>query len=52
MTRPTLHAYLVRCAGLEFIAMASSAGMACIDAMELHGVHAATAAPITTVVLA
>lgn len=41
-----LRPYIVRCAGLEFIAMATSAGMACIDAMELHGVHAATAAPV------
>ena len=38
-----LHPYLVTCAGLEYIAMATSAGMACIDAMELHGAHAASA---------
>ncbi len=41
-----LRPYIVRCAGLEFIALATSAGMACIDAMELHGVYAATAAPV------
>ena len=40
---PTLHPYHVRCAGLEYIAMATSAGMAAIDAMELHGVAAASA---------
>lgn len=35
----------VRCAGLEYIAMATSAGMAIMDAMELHGVRAASAKP-------
>ena len=43
MTAPTLHPYLVTCAGLQYIAMARSAGMAIMDAMELHGVHAASA---------
>jgi hypothetical protein len=43
MSTPTLHPYRIRCAGLEYIAMATSAGMACIDAMELHGVAAASA---------
>lgn len=41
-----LRAFYVRCAGLEFIAMAPSAGIACIDAMALHGAHAATAKPV------
>lgn len=40
---PTLYPYLVTCAGLQYIAMAASAGMAIMDAMELHGVHAASA---------
>lgn len=43
---PALRPFLVRCAGLEFIAMAPSAGIACIDAMTLHGAHAATAKPV------
>ena len=38
-----LHPYHVTCAGLQAIAMATSAGMAIMDAMELHGVHAASA---------
>ena len=39
----TLHPYHVTCAGLQYIAMATSAGMAIMDAIELHGVHAASA---------
>lgn len=46
MSTPTLRPYYVCCAGLEFIAMAPSAGIACIDAMALHGAHAATAKPV------
>lgn len=46
MNRATMHPYLVRCAGLEFITLATSAGMACIDAMELHGVSGASARPV------
>ena len=46
MTRRPLHHYLVRCAGLEYITLATSAGMACIDAMELHGVSGASARPV------
>lgn len=42
-TPTTLHPYHVTCAGLQYIAMATSAGMAIMDAMELHGVHAASA---------
>lgn len=45
---PTLRPYTVHCAGLQYIAMAPSACMAIINAMDLHGVHAATASPITT----
>lgn len=41
-----LRPYRVSCAGLEYIALATSAGMACIDAMELHGVAAASARPL------
>lgn len=43
---PTLRPYYVRCAGLEFIRWAPSAGIACLDAMALHGAHAATAKPV------
>lgn len=46
MNRPTLHRYLVSCAGLQYITLATSAGMACIDAMELHGVSGASARPV------
>lgn len=42
MSRP-LHPYHVRCAGLEIILLATSAGMACLDAMERYGAHAASA---------
>ena len=38
-----LHLYHVTCAGLQYIAMATSACMAIMDAMELHGVHATSA---------
>ena len=40
---PALHPYRVHCAGLQYIAMAASACMAIMGAMELHGVHAASA---------
>lgn len=46
MTRPTLRPFAVHCAGLHYIAMAESACMAIINAMDLHGVHAATASPL------
>ena len=46
MNHPTLRPYTIRCAGLQYIALATSAGMACIDAMELHFVHAASARPL------
>lgn len=41
----TVRPFYVCCAGLEYIAMATSAGMAIMDAMELHGVRAASAKP-------
>lgn len=41
----TLRPYYVCAAGLEFIHYATSAGMAIMDAMELHGVRAASAKP-------
>lgn len=40
---PALHPYRVHCAGLQYITLARSACMAIMDAMELHGVHAASA---------
>lgn len=49
---PTLHPYHVTCAGLQYIAMAPSACMAIINAMDLHGVHAATATPLAQAVTA
>lgn len=39
----TLHPYHVTCAGLQYIAMATSAGAAILSAIDLHGVHAASA---------
>lgn len=46
MTTPTLHPYRVRCAGLEYVALAASACAAIADAITLHGVTGATAAPL------
>ena len=43
MTVPTLHPYHVTCAGLQYIAMATSAGAAILGAIDLHGVHGASA---------
>ena len=45
MTAPTLHPYRVRCAGLEYVALAASACAAIADAIALHGVAGASAQP-------
>ena len=45
---PTLRPYRIRAAGLEYIAMASSAGAAVIDAIALHGVSGASATPFAS----
>ena len=42
-TATTLHRYHVTCAGLQYIAMATSAGAAILSAIDLHGVHGASA---------
>lgn len=39
----TLHPYRVNCAGLQYVALAASASLAIIAAMDLHGVHSASA---------
>lgn len=42
----TLRAYLIKCAGLEYTALATSACAAIADAIRLHGVPGATAKPL------
>lgn len=42
---PTLRAYRIRAAGLEYIALAASACAAIADAITLHGVAGASAQP-------
>ena len=43
MTAATMHRYHVTCAGLQYIAMATSASAAILSAIDLHGVHGASA---------
>lgn len=43
MNAPTLHPYRIRCAGLEYIAMATSACMAIDNAIALHCANGASA---------
>lgn len=43
MTPPTLRPYRITCAGLEYIALATSACAAILGAIDLHGVHGASA---------
>lgn len=43
MTAPALHRYHITCAGLQYIAMATSASAAILSAIDLHGVHSACA---------
>lgn len=45
--KPALRPYLVRCAGLEYIALASSACMAIDQAIALHHVNGASAKRLT-----
>ena len=42
-TPGALHPYHVTCAGLQYIAMATSASSAILNAIDLHGVHGASA---------
>lgn len=42
-TPGALHPYHVTCAGLQYIAMATSASAAILSAIDLHGVHSASA---------
>lgn len=42
----TLHPYRIRCAGLEYTALATGACAAIADAIRLHGVPGATAKPL------
>lgn len=48
MSTATLKPYLVRCAGLEYVALAASTCMAVADAIALHGARAVSAAPLRT----
>lgn len=46
MTAPALRPYRIRCAGLEYIALATGAAQAIADAIGLHGVCGASAMPM------
>lgn len=46
---PALHPYRVKCAGLEYIALATGAAQAIADAIALHGARGASAKPINYV---
>ena len=46
MTTPTLRPYRITCAGLEYIALATSAFQAIADAITLHGARIASASPM------
>lgn len=43
---PALHPYRVKCAGLEYIALATGAAQAIADAIALHGVPRVSAKPV------
>ena len=42
-TPGALYRYHITCAGLQYIAMATSASAAILSAIDLHGVHGASA---------
>lgn len=44
--KPALHPYRIRCAGLEYIALATGAAQAIADAIALHGVAGVSAKPL------
>lgn len=46
MTTPTLHPYLITCAGLQYVALATGPCQAIADAMLLHGAQTITAKPL------
>lgn len=46
MTTPALRPYRITCAGLEYIALATSAFQAIADAITLHGARIASASPM------
>jgi len=43
---PAMHPYRVKCAGLEYIALATGAAQAIADAIALHCVRGASARPL------
>lgn len=43
---PALHPYRIRCAGLEYIALATGGAQAIADAIALHGARGASAMPM------
>ena len=46
MTAPALRPYRITCAGLQYIALATSACAAIVAAMTLHGTHIVAAKPL------
>lgn len=46
-TPHALRPYRIRCAGLEYIALANSASQAVIDALALHGLRTVIAMPLS-----
>lgn len=46
MTAPALHPYRIRCAGLEYITLASGGAQAIADAIALHAVPRVSAKPM------
>ena len=45
-TTSTLHPYIITCAGLQYVALATSAFQAIADAITLHGARIASASPM------
>lgn len=42
----SLHPYLITCAGLQYVALATGAAQAIADALALHGQQTVTARPL------
>jgi hypothetical protein len=45
---PTLRPYVIACAGLQYVALATGPGQAIADALALHGQCAVSARPLRT----
>lgn len=48
MTATPLRPYVIRCAGLQYVALATGPAQAVADALALHGHHTITARPLRT----